>query len=646
MSISPANLARVSTLQRTRTVGDAITSTQRDLLTAQREVATGRRVAAPSDDPAAAALSQQVRKTLERREAYAANLDQSTRQLSQVDATLGGLADLLREAQQIASANVGSDAPPDQRRGAAEVVQSIYRQALTLANDQHDGAYLFAGDRIDRPPFVESSGGDGVGRVNGVRYVGGDRQLEAPVGDRTLAAFQVDGAAAFGAVSGRVRGSADLTPAATADTRLADLGGAAGRGVTPRVVRLSDGTSAATIDLSSADTLGDVADRLTAAGVGGVVAGVTGDGLRLDGPGGAATITLADVGGGTTSADLGLTGGGGAAVVGDPVRPRLTPLTTLASLRGGAGLDPAGFTITNGAATQTIDPAALTTVQDLLNAVNGGPTGARAEIDAGGRSINLLNPVQGPRLTVGENGGATAGDLGIRSFSPDSPLAELNDGRGVRRAGGAADLRVTDSNGVSADVDLDGAATAQDAIDAINAALGAAGAGATASFASAGNGLVLTDTAGGPGAIAATSINGSYAAADLGLDAGPAGGTIEGRDVYQVEAAGVFAHLARLRDALSADDSSAITAAAVGLDADLTRAIDTRGSAGAMVKELEARRARLDDQNLASKQVLSDLEDADFESSILKFRTLQTALQAALQTGSKILDLSLMDYLR
>lgn len=642
MSISPANFARVSNLQRTRQVGDAVTSTQRDLLAAQREVSTGRRVVTPSDDPSSAVLSQQVRKTLERREAYAANLDQSVLQLSQVDNTLGGLADLLREAQQIASANVGSDAPPAQRKGAAEVVQSIYRQALTLANDHRDGAYLFAGDRIDAPPFVENSGADGNGQVGGVRYVGGDRQLETRVADRTLAQFQVDGAAAFGAVSGRVRGSADLTPTATADTRLADLGGATGRGAMAGVVRLSDGATSTVIDLSSADSLGDVADRLTAAGVGGIVATLTADGLRLDG---AATISLTDVGGGSTTADLGLTGGGGASVVGDPVRPRLTPLTTLASLRGGAGIDPAGFVVTNGAATQTIDPTTLTTVQDLLNAVNGSPTGARAEIDAGGRAINLLNPVQGPRLTVGENGGATAGDLGIRSFSPDSPLGQLNDGRGVRLADGAADLRVTDSNGVSADVDLNGAATAQDAIDAINAALTAAGAGATASFAATGNGLVLTDTAGGPGAIAATSINGSAAAADLGLDGDAVGGAIAGRDVNAVEANGVFAHLAALRDALSANDSGGITRAAEGLDVDLTRAIDTRGAAGARVKEFEARRERLDDQTLASQKVLSDLEDADFEESILKFNSLQTALQASLQTGSKVLNLSLMDFL-
>ena len=134
MPISPVNLARVSNLQRSTQVGSAIAGTQKQLLQAQNELATGRRLINPSDDPTDASLAQEIRKTLERREAYAANLDRSVSHLSQVDASLDSLTGLLRDAQQIASSNVGSDASADQRAGAAEVVQGIYRQAVSIAN--------------------------------------------------------------------------------------------------------------------------------------------------------------------------------------------------------------------------------------------------------------------------------------------------------------------------------------------------------------------------------------------------------------------------------------------------------------------------------------------------------------------------------
>ena len=40
------------------------------------------------------------------------------------------------------------------------------------------------------------------------------------------------------------------------------------------------------------------------------------------------------------------------------------------------------------------------------------------------------------------------------------------------------------------------------------------------------------------------------------------------------------------------------------------------------------------------------LEDTDFNAAITRFQTLQTALQANLQTTSRLLDLTLLDFLR
>ena len=640
MAILPTQPARVSNLLRSNTAAAQIARTQRRLLAAQNELSTGRRLNSASDDPGDAATAQQLQKMIEQRQAFLTNLNRATNHLGAVDSTLGDLTELLNRAKEIASANVGSDVTADQRAGAAAIIEALYGEALTLANRQFEGTYLFAGDRADRAPFVSDAGG--------VRFVGSERVLQNAFDEGTDLPFMVNGADVFGALSTRVHGSVDLTPAVTASTRLAELRGATGAGVRPGSIVLSNGTSTAIIDLATADTVGEVAAAINAAGVGAVTASIGPLGNLVLSGGPADDISVTDAAGGTTASDLGIlipTGAGaGTPVNGAPLRPAVTPLTRLADLRNGAGIDPAGLRITSGASTFDVDLSGAVTVEDLLNAVNGSGANVRAEINADGTGINILNPNQGTSLSIAERGGTTASDLGVRSFDLGSLLADFNVGSGVRRVAGA-DFRVTRSDGTTFDVDLpDNATTVLDAVSAINAAAG--GVGMTASLASTGNGIVLTDTAGGAGTPSVAAINFSDAAEDLGLLAAPAAGNvITGADVNTVSATGIFANLGRLRDALRANDQQGITRAAEGLAADHTRVANIHGETGARVQGLESRRGRLEDQDVAARALLSTLADVDVTEAISRFQTLQTSLQASMQTSASMLNLSLLDFL-
>lgn len=641
MAILPLQLARVSNTLRTSVTQATISNAQRQLLDVQNQLSTGKRLTAPSDGPGDAAIAQQIRKLLEQRKAYADNLSRAGTHLGEVDTVLGQLSDLLQQAQDIASANVGSDVTDDGRQNAAAVVDALFRQLMDIGNHQFEGVYVFGGDRSTEPPFVEVGGG--------VKFVGDDNVLTNSFDERVLLPFMVDGQAVFGALSSRVEGTADISPSLSASTRLADLRGATGDGVRLGSIQLGNGTTTAIVDLSQADSIGDVINAINNAGVGSISAAISaiGLGLQLSG-GGADDISINEIGGGTTASDLGILqtvgSGAGNPLTGSSVAARVTDLTPLANLNAGAGIDTNGLIITNGLITRTIDLSGATTVEDMLNAINGSGAAVRAEINSAGNGINIFNPTQGTNMTIAENGGTTASDLGVRSFDPSSPLSELNFGRGVRTVDGN-DLQITDSGGTSLQVDLTGLQTVQDVIDAINTAATTAGAGVIASFATTGNGIVLADTAGGAGTITLTSLNFSSAAAELGLTGAASGGVITGSDVNPVEPNGVFSHLAALRDALRNNDQAPITAAAAGLKDDFDRVVRTRGQTGARVQETEARQQKLEDQNIASKALLSSLEDVDFTDAVARFQTLQTALQASLQTSARLLDLSLMDFL-
>jgi flagellar hook-associated protein 3 FlgL len=640
MPVNPTNFSRVSNLMRGNMVSASITRQQKALSEIQQQLTTGKRLATPSDDAGDAAVAQQLRKLLEQREAYTANLSAANSQLSEVDSTLADVNDLVREAQQVASQNVGSDVTPEERSAAAEIIDALFNQILTLANKSFGGTFLFAGDRATEQPFTDESGG--------VKWVGSSRLLANRVDEATDLQFQIDGAQIFGALSTRVRGSVDATPALTADTRLVDLAGTNEKGIRPGFVRLSDGSTSVELDLSRADTLGDVVDQLNAAGMD-VTASLNAAGFGIELTVGAGVeLTLNDVGGGTMADDLGIrravSAGAGVGLSGGSTQPRITPLTSLASLNAGAGIDTSGFTITNGVTTRVVDLSSATNVEDMLNAINNAGVGVRAQINAAGNGIDILNGIQGTPMIIAEAGGTTAADLGLRSFDPATKLTELNDYEGVTLVDGA-EFRVTDSAGVAFDVDVDSAGSIQDLIDTINNQATTAGAGVTASFSAGTNNLVLTDTAGGPGTLAIGNLNGSDAIEELGLDGPVVGTTLDGRDVNPINSTGMFASLIRLRNAMRSNDQREITRAAEILNESESNLIRVRGEVGAKVQEFEARVDRIEDQNIATRGLLSEMEDTDFTEAIVKFQTLQTSLQASLQSASSTLNLSLMDYL-
>ncbi len=640
MAIVPTGLARVSSLLRSNTTSQSITAVQQQLLEIQNELATGKHLTAPSVNPGDSVIAQQLRKSLELNQSYAANLKSANSKLSEVDSTLADLTDLLQQAQNIASQNVGSDVTPDARIAAAAVIDSIYSQAMSIANKQSGGVYLFGGDRSTTAPYVDTAGG--------VQFVGGNNQLQNTVSDQQTSYFTVNGTGVFGAISSQVQGTANLTPTITSTTRIDDLRGTSGGGVKLSSIVVGNGSTSATVDLSGAKSIGDVVNLINQAGVSGVTASIASNGHSLQlAASGSETISVVDTANGTSAYELGILqttpASAGATVTGTNVNAGITPLTTLASLRDGAGIDTVnGFTISNGGTSSVIDLSGAVTVEDLLNKINSSNTGARAEINESGTGINVLNATQGTDLRISENGGTTASDMGLRSLTPSTALADLNGGKGVQFAAGN-DITITRTDGTTFGVDLDGSVTIQDVINKINTADG--GNGTTASFSTTGNGIAITDTAGGGGSMALSAANYSNAPADLGLLATPVGNVLNGADTNPIRSNGVFSNLAKLRAGLLSSDTAKITEAAEGLATDQGRVVIVRGTTGAKLQELTNRTNRLEDQNVATKSLLSDLEDTNYTEAISKFQTLQTQLQAAMQAGAAQMRLSLLDFL-
>jgi flagellar hook-associated protein 3 FlgL len=638
MSSMPISLARVSTLMQSNMASQSINSTQQQLQQVETEISTGQQVSSPSDNPASAAIIQQLQKSLNDQTAYTTNLQNATSQLSEADSSLNDLENLLQQATSTASANVGSSASASQRQGAAQVIQTLYSQAMNIGNTQFEGSYLYGGDKADQPPFTTGA--------SGVVFSGSSTVLNNSMGANSMLAFQVNGDTVFGATT-TVSGATDLTPAVSATTRLVDLGGATGNGVTAGAIQISNGTSSKIVNFAGADTMGDIVTDINNAGLAGVTASLNNGSLQLNASGGA-NISVGEIAGGSTAADLGVAtpvaGGGNVSVTGEDLQAKVTVLTPLADLRGGQGIDASsGITVNIGGKSTTLNFSADTTIGDLVNTVNGAGLGLKAQINPAGTGVNIINTVQGAALSIGENGGTTASDLGLRTFDADTPLSQLNGGSGVgTAAGGADDFQVTTGDGASFNVNLSTAKTVQDALAAINSASGSS---VTATLATTGNGIILTDNTGGAGPLTVAGINQSTAAADLGIVGSSTTHVITGTDTNAVPATGILADLAALQNALNSNDQDGITAAAQNLQNDYNRVTSVRGQAGAQSQELSTLQSQQAEQTTATQSLLSNLQDTDMTTAITRFTALQTQMQAELETQAQTLNMSLMDFL-
>ncbi|MHC4994237.1 MAG: flagellin N-terminal helical domain-containing protein [Planctomycetota bacterium] len=633
MASISTNLSRVSTAMSSSLLLNNVRRGQVEVLRLQEQL-SGRRINRPSDEPESVGILASMRRILSDFDQRIRNLNLTSNVVDVTDQALGEANELILQAQNIASAQAGlSDAVT--RRGQAEIIDGILDTFMSIANRDFEEVHLFAGRASKNDPFVTELGG--------FRYTGETENMQRVISNSATFDVNSNGVEAFGAVSGRVVGG-DLNPSATPETRLIDVNGARNAGVTLGAVNVVINGVKTPVDLSGADSMGDVADLINVTlGAAGTLA-VTADGFSLTaGPGD--IVSVEDIGTGITAADLGIAIGAiaGGTTPGADVDPKLTPLTGTGSLTGGIDLT-SGLAITNGGKTVTVDFSGAQTIEDMMNLVDRAAVGARLVINSDGNGLSLLNEISGTEMSVGENGGTTAADLGLQTFGAATALADLNHGNGVRRTTGAADIRISLHDGTAVDVNLDGAVTVGDVIASINTA---GGGSVTAALASSGNGIVLTDATAGGADFTVRSLNSTYTAEDLGLDGSAgSGSTVNSGDVGTVRTESVMTHLIMLRDALLNNDTRAITEAGELLNGDVEVVASVRARTGIRSIQIHDEIARTETRRLQTESLLSDVQDTEMTEAITRFNQYEQQLQATLLAGQRIQQLSLLNFLR
>lgn len=644
MAITTGNLSRVSSSLQTFTMLQQLQQNTLRMFREQQRLSSGERLLSAGEDPIAAERITRLRQVLSGQDQVLENIRQADGQLGAADSALTDLSDLLNQAATIASEQAGSLQSAEERASQAVVIRSIIDQLRNIGNRQYQGQYLFGGRDVRNAPLTAAYGA--------VTHVGDAGERQTLVSENATLPFNVSASVIFGLGDALSGGSTSFDAQLSAGARVRDLAGAANAGVRLGRVQVTTSGPAGSfeVDFTGAETIADLIARFdNAATLAGspLTLGISpANGATLRVSGGVSGITISDVGNGTTAADLGLRKTVAAGTLdGDSVHRRVTLTTPLSLLQPGGVALPDGIRISNGGRSATVSFAGATTVQDVLNQINTSGVGVRAFIAADGGAIQIENQIAGSALVIGENGGTDALKLGIRTLDASVPLSRLNGYRGIHPISGP-DFRVTDSAGLTFDVDVNSATTIGDVITLINTAAGAAGSTILASVSSSGGGISLTDPSPtGAASIRVDSLNLSPVAGELGLAGAGTPAQLDGGDVGGFYQPGVFSALYRLVAGLEGDDSSEITEAGTQLNA-LQRALaSTQGQVGARSQTMRSRLGQTEDAVTATRLLLSDVKDVDFTEAVTRFQQAQTALQAGLQTSSRIAGLSLLDYL-
>lgn len=154
-------MMRISSVTMFEQSSASINRQQTDFLEVSQQIASGRRVVNPSDDPQAASRAVRVDQSMAVTEQYAEARVSVRNSLSQTESILNSVSDAVTSAKTLlvqASSDTLSNAD---RQSVASELRGVYETMIGQANaTDGNGRYLFGGYADSAPPFVKSTDGN------------------------------------------------------------------------------------------------------------------------------------------------------------------------------------------------------------------------------------------------------------------------------------------------------------------------------------------------------------------------------------------------------------------------------------------------------------------------------------------------------
>ncbi|HEV3001123.1 MAG TPA: flagellar hook-associated protein FlgL [Solirubrobacteraceae bacterium] len=146
-----------------RLLSDLRASTHR-IATAQRQIASGKRIEKPSDDPLAAHNAMRLRSELAGIEQDRRTIEDTKGWLETTDSALATITDVVHRARELSLQGANGAMSQADRNKLADEVDQLVETAKSAGNASYGGRYVLAGQDTDDPPYApgaaDAYGGD------------------------------------------------------------------------------------------------------------------------------------------------------------------------------------------------------------------------------------------------------------------------------------------------------------------------------------------------------------------------------------------------------------------------------------------------------------------------------------------------------
>jgi flagellar hook-associated protein 3 FlgL len=123
----------------------------------QNQLASGRRINKPSDDPVGISYAMRYRSELASNDQYHDNVESATSWLEYTDSTLENAGDVLQRIRELnVQANNGSN-PQSALDAIKNEVEQLYGELVSIGNSDFNGKHVFNGQKTDIGPYTDAT---------------------------------------------------------------------------------------------------------------------------------------------------------------------------------------------------------------------------------------------------------------------------------------------------------------------------------------------------------------------------------------------------------------------------------------------------------------------------------------------------------
>lgn len=150
-------IGRMSSNQIHQSGLDVILDAQARLARTQEELASGKRILNPSDDPVASARIHNIKSELTRIDTLQKNISHATSELAWAEDSVANIENLLMRARELAVRGANDSLSAQDRDIIATEIDGLRDELIAAANTQStNGDYIYGGFAVDSAPYTDA----------------------------------------------------------------------------------------------------------------------------------------------------------------------------------------------------------------------------------------------------------------------------------------------------------------------------------------------------------------------------------------------------------------------------------------------------------------------------------------------------------